>query len=77
MPQVVEAAGSLSTDAAAAQVLDRYIHAVGAASDRDILATFDWSPRRARQAATRAHLETRQVDGREVWTLPILWRGRI
>jgi hypothetical protein len=76
MPRVVETAGSLSADAAAAQVLARYIHTVGAASEHDIIATFDWNPRLARRAAERAHLRPGRVDGRDAWTLPRLWRGQ-
>jgi hypothetical protein len=76
MPQAVEAARAVPTVEAAAQVLACYIRAVGAASEHDVIATFEWSPRLARQAAERAHLVIGRVDGRDAWTLARLWRGQ-
>lgn len=69
MPDVVKAAGAMSTEAAAAQVLSRYILIVGAAAQRDIQATFGWSPRLVEAAAPRSGLDLVVAARREQWTL--------
>jgi hypothetical protein len=74
MPQAVEAAGSLTTEVAAARVMDRYLRIVGATSERDVIATFGWSPRLARLAAGRAGLSVTEVARHSLWTLAGLWR---
>jgi hypothetical protein len=74
MPQVVDAARSLTAHEAAAQVLDRYLRIVGAASERDVIATFGWNPHLARQAAGRVGVSPVGLDRLDLWTLPDLWR---
>jgi hypothetical protein len=73
MPDVVKAASRLSSDAAAAAVLDRYIRIVGAAGQGEIEATFGWPPRLALAAIDRAGLEPAHLGGRPVWTIRSLW----
>jgi len=77
MPAVVEAAATLTSEAAAGAVLDRYVRIVGAADQAGIEAVFGWAPRLARAAIGRAGLEPATLDGRSVWTIGNLWpRGR-
>lgn len=73
MPDVVEQAGHLTSETAAAAVVERYLGIVGAASDDEITATFGWSPRLVSVAAARAGLERAHVNGREGWTIRDLW----
>lgn len=73
MPDVVEQAGNMTAEAAAAAIVERYIGIVGAASDDEITATFGWSPRLVSLAAARAGLERGRVGTREVWTIRRLW----
>jgi hypothetical protein len=57
MPAVVDAAGGLSSDDAAAAVLRRYVNIVGVATDTDIARTFGWRPPTIERAAGAASLE--------------------
>jgi hypothetical protein len=72
MPEVVAAAGSLTSQDAADQVLRRYLAAVGAASARDISATFGWTAHLVQQTAARAGLEAAEIRGRPMWVSPDL-----
>ncbi|MDR7417810.1 MAG: hypothetical protein QN178_02750 [Armatimonadota bacterium] len=74
MPQVVHAAGSLSTPDAAAQVMARYAGAVGAISEHDVTAMFGWTLRLTHQAAERARLEPAYLEDRPVWAAPAIRR---
>ncbi len=73
MPGVVKAAGKLTSEQAAAQVLARYIRIVGIAEGSDIEATFGWSLRLTEPAIKRSGLAPVLVKGRKVWTAPDLW----
>ncbi len=73
MPGVLKAAGAMTGEVAASQVLSRYIQVVGAAAAADIAATFGWSPRLVETAAARSGLEAASVNGREMWTVASLW----
>ncbi|MDQ7841536.1 MAG: crosslink repair DNA glycosylase YcaQ family protein [bacterium] len=79
MPEVVEAAGSMASEDAAAAVLERYVRIVGAASEGDIAAMFGWSPRLVGRAAARAvarcGLAPVDTDGGERWAVPGLCPG--
>jgi hypothetical protein len=77
MPDVVRAAGKLSNEAAATNILERYIRIVGAAGQTDVETTFGWNPRLIQAAAELAGLDPALVDGREVWTISRLWRKGI
>jgi hypothetical protein len=72
MPSVVESAASLSAETAAARVLTAYLRIVGAASDRDVMGTFAWSPRVLARAAAGAELARGTLNSTEVWTIPRL-----
>jgi len=74
MPAVVEAAGSMASEDAAAAVMARYLRIVGAASEDDFTALFGWSTRLAGKAAARAGLVRAEIDGRCLWTPPGLYR---
>jgi hypothetical protein len=76
MPEVVKAAGRLTSEAAAGAVLDRYVRIVGAAKTTDVEATFGWNPRLAQAAVARAGLEPAVLDGRQAWTIDGLWPKR-
>jgi hypothetical protein len=76
MPGVVKAAGKLSSEEAAAAVLDRYVRIVGAVEPAAIEAVFGWSPRLVEAAGRRAALEPAVMDGRRVWTFGALWPDR-
>ncbi|MDR7544359.1 MAG: hypothetical protein QN120_08960 [Armatimonadota bacterium] len=73
MPEVVAAAARLTSEDAAARVVDRYIRIVGAAPSPEIQATFAWTPRLVGAAVVRAGLVRASVDGADAWTLPGLW----
>lgn len=69
MPDVVRTAGDLTTEAAAAAVLKRYIGITGAAAPAEIEGTLGWSSPLVRAAARSAGLDRALLDGREVWTI--------
>ncbi len=73
MPDVVEAAGQLTTDGAAALVLARYIRIVGVAEASHVEATFGWHARLLGPAIERCGLVQVLVNGRQVWAAPKLW----
>lgn len=75
MPGIVEAAGSTTSEEAAAAVLARYLRIVGAACEDDVSAMFGWSPLLAGKAAARAGLMRAEVGGRDLWTIPNLGQG--
>jgi hypothetical protein len=74
MPEVVEAAGSIALEDAAAAVLERYVRIVGAASEGDIAAMFGWSPRQVDKAAARAGLKPAEIGSHSLLTIPNLGR---
>lgn len=74
MPEVIDTAAGLASEEAAAEVLRRHMRIVGAATGRDVLATFGWTPHLAQQALRRAGIVAVEVDGQDVWTLADLWR---
>jgi len=74
MPDVVRAAGKLTAEAAAARVLEQYLHIAGAAAGPDIEALFEWDARLIQHAAARLRLDRAEIEGREHWTCPGLWR---
>lgn len=76
MPDVVKAAGRLTTDDAAALVLARYIRIVGVAETPEIEATFGWHARLLGPAIERCGLVQVLVNGRQVWAAPKLWDSR-
>jgi hypothetical protein len=76
MPDVVGAAARLTSEDAAARVLERYIHIVGAAASPEIQATFDWPPRLVQAAIERAGLVRASVGDRDAWTSAALWGSR-
>jgi hypothetical protein len=61
MPSVVQAAGALSAEAAAAEVLARYVRMLGFATDADIATTFGWRLAVIDRAAEDADLERIEV----------------
>lgn len=69
MPDVVRAAAALTSEAAAAAVLHRYVGIMGAAAPAEIETTLGWNPRLLRAAAASAGLDSALLDGREVWTI--------
>jgi hypothetical protein len=70
MPSVLEASSSLTTADAGARVLERYLRIVGAATERDIMDTFDWSPLLLAQAVARAGLARAGPGPTRAWTTP-------
>jgi hypothetical protein len=65
MPQAVRAAGRVTSDAAAATILERYLRTVGAAPERAAAGLFEWPPAllaRALEAAS-PHVTREVVDG--------------
>jgi len=65
MPQAVRAAGRVTSDAAAATILERYLRTVGAAPERTAAGLFEWPPAllaRALEAAS-PHVTREVVDG--------------
>jgi hypothetical protein len=73
MPDVVQAAGKIEADQAAATVLERYARTVGVASEADTASLFGWTPRLIKAAAARAGLVRVTVGGGEGWTIRDLW----
>ncbi|MGH2376195.1 MAG: AlkZ-related protein [bacterium] len=69
MPDVVRAADALTSEAAAAAILRRYVGIMGAAAPSEIEATLGWSPTLARAAAALAGLDRALLEGREAWTV--------
>jgi hypothetical protein len=68
MPGVIGMAGTLTAEAAAAMVLERYIRIVGAAGRAEVAGVFGWSPGLVDRAATRAGLAQADVFGAPGWT---------
>ncbi len=69
MPEVVRAAEALTSEAAGAAILHRYIGIMGAAAPAEIETTLGWNPTLLRAAEARAGLGRALLHGREVWTM--------
>ena len=63
MPQSVRAAGRLTSDAAAAALLERYMRTVGAVSERTAAGLFEWPPALFARAAASADVLRVALDG--------------
>lgn len=69
MPDVVREADTLTSKAAAAAILHRYLQILGAATPAEIETTFGWSPTLVREAAELAGFDRALLDDRGVWTI--------
>lgn len=69
LPQIHQIAGTLKAEEAAAAVLERYLHTVGAAPLETVISLFAWSPALIQSA--RSRLADRVIDGERDGT-PVL-----
>ncbi len=73
-PQIIQRAGRITTDEAAAAVLERYLRTTGAAAPATIAGLFGWSPRLVETARVRL---AKDVHDGTIGTTPVLLHARL